>query len=60
MKQSTQPFQGRFLGKRTDNPGFGNPGLKYTIPSGLTSISSSLSDFRGHTERASLVYGESI
>ena len=42
MKQSTQPFQGRFLGKRTDNPGFGNPGLKYTIPSGLTSISRTL------------------
>jgi len=42
MKQCTQPFPDRFLEERTDNPGFGNPGLKYTIPSGLTSISRTL------------------
>ncbi len=56
MKQCVQPFQARFLGKRTDNPGFGNPGLKYTIPSGLTSISRTLENIQSSLSDSALAY----
>ncbi len=56
MKQCTQPFQGRFLGERTDNLGFVNPGLEYTIPSGLTSISRTLENLQRSLSDSVLFY----
>jgi len=50
------PMNRELQGERTDNPGFGNPGLKYTIPPGLTSISRTLENLQSSLSDSALFY----